>query len=42
MDTEISQLLDVETFLILKGNQKAPEGYTQVPLIIVFNVKHDG
>ena len=28
MDTEIHQLLDFETFRILKWNQKAPEGYT--------------
>jgi len=32
MDTKIHQLLDFETFRILKRNQKAPEGYTQVPL----------
>jgi len=42
MDTEIHQLLDFETFHILKRNQRAPEGYAQVPLIIVFDVKHDG
>jgi len=41
MDTKIHQLLDFETFCILKRNQKAPEGYTQVPFIIVFDVKHD-
>ena len=40
--TEINQLLEFETFDILGRNKEAPDDYTQVPLFIVFDVKHDG
>ena len=39
---EINQLLDLETFKILERGERAPEDYTFVSLIIVFDVKHDG
>jgi hypothetical protein len=42
IDREIHQLIDFETFRILKRNEKAPTDYTRVPLIICFDVKHDG
>eukprot|EP00979_Chaetoceros_neogracilis_P009185 scaffold2090_cov151-Chaetoceros_neogracile.AAC.2 len=42
LEKEIGQLLDYKTFQILPRGERAPEGYTRVPLIIVFDVKHDG
>ena len=42
LEKEIGQLLDYKTFRILPRGERAPNDYTRVPLIIVFDVKHDG
>ena len=42
LEKEIGQLLDYETFRILPRGERAPNEYTRVPLIIFFDVKHDG
>ena len=39
---ESGQLLDHKIFQILPRGERAPSDYTRVPLIIVFDVKHDG
>ena len=41
-EKEINQLLEFNTFKVLARNDSAPNGYTRVPLIIVYDVKHDG
>ena len=39
---EMKQLRDFGTFNILDRGERAPDGYQRIPLIICFDVKHDG
>ena len=43
MKLEVSGLVDIhQVFEILKRGDRAPEGYTKIPLVFCFDVKLDG
>ena len=42
METEISQLLEYETFRVLEDDQPMPEGYKFIPYHCIYDVKFDG
>jgi Reverse transcriptase (RNA-dependent DNA polymerase) len=39
--TELKQLTDYETFIVLDSGEKIPIGYQKIPYHIVFDVKYD-
>jgi hypothetical protein len=41
IETEIKQLIDYETFIILDSGEEIPKGYQKIPYHIVFDVKYD-
>jgi len=41
IETELKQLTDYETFIILDSGEDIPKGYQKIPYHIVFDVKYD-
>jgi Reverse transcriptase (RNA-dependent DNA polymerase) len=39
--TELKQLTDYETFIVLDSGEEIPKGYQKIPYHIIFNVKYD-
>ena len=39
--TELKQLIDYETFIVLDSGEDIPKGYQKIPYYIVFDVKYD-
>ena len=42
IDKEMKQILDFKTFKILDAGEEAPKGYQQIPMRLIYAVKHDG
>jgi hypothetical protein len=41
IETELKQLTDYETFIVLDSGEDIPKGYQKIPYHIVFDVKYD-
>jgi hypothetical protein len=41
VETELKQLTDYETFIVLDSGEDIPKGYQKIPYHIVFDVKYD-
>jgi hypothetical protein len=41
INTELKQLTDYETFIVLDSGEGIPKGYQKIPYHIVFDVKYD-
>ena len=42
METEINQLQEYNTFIVLGENEPVPKGYKKIPYHCIYNVKFDG